>query len=147
MDNYIIIIPRDLSFSYVTAHSPTLLSLLLRHKLFTCVTWWAAHGNDSFMFNCLRLLKEWNNWISRVYKVIDNRKFVVCENKWIAAMNLRLDHTSGNALCHPAWRRESNSVHLPIQITFVLFLELNYYTFNARNCVKIRHIQWCSRKK
>ena len=30
-------------FTYVTAHSPTLLSLLLRHRLFTYVTWRAAH--------------------------------------------------------------------------------------------------------
>ena len=29
-------------FTYVTVHSPTLLSLLLRHKLFTYVTWRAA---------------------------------------------------------------------------------------------------------
>ena len=34
-------------FAYVTAHSPTLLSLLLRHRLFTYVTWRAAHGNSS----------------------------------------------------------------------------------------------------
>ena len=32
------------SFTYVTAHSPTLLSLLLRHRIFTYVTWRAAHG-------------------------------------------------------------------------------------------------------
>ena len=31
-------------FTYVTAHSPTLISLLLRHKLFTYVTWRAAHA-------------------------------------------------------------------------------------------------------
>ena len=31
------------SFTYVTAHSLTLLSLLLRHRLFTYVTWRAAH--------------------------------------------------------------------------------------------------------
>ena len=31
-------------FTYVTVHSPTLLSLLLRHKLFTYVTWRAAHA-------------------------------------------------------------------------------------------------------
>ena len=31
-------------FTYVTAHSPTLLSLLLRLWLFTYVTWRAAHG-------------------------------------------------------------------------------------------------------
>ena len=30
-------------FSYVTAHSPTLLSLLLPHSIFTYVTWRAAH--------------------------------------------------------------------------------------------------------
>ena len=30
-------------FTYVTAHSPTLLSILLRHRLFTYVTWRAAH--------------------------------------------------------------------------------------------------------
>ena len=30
-------------FSYVTAHSPTLPSHLLRHRLFTYVTWRAAH--------------------------------------------------------------------------------------------------------
>ena len=30
--------------SYITAHSPTLLLLLLRHRLFTYVTWWAAHA-------------------------------------------------------------------------------------------------------
>ena len=30
-------------FTYVTAHSPTLLSLLLSYRLFTYVTWRAAH--------------------------------------------------------------------------------------------------------
>ena len=30
--------------TYVTAHSPILLLLLLRHRLFTYVTWRAAHG-------------------------------------------------------------------------------------------------------
>ena len=30
-------------FTYVTAHSPILLSLLLCHRLFTYVTWRAAH--------------------------------------------------------------------------------------------------------
>ena len=34
-------------FTYVTAHSPILLSLLLHHRLFTYVTWQAAHGCDS----------------------------------------------------------------------------------------------------
>ena len=30
-------------FTYVTAHTPTLLSLLIRHRLFTYVTWRATH--------------------------------------------------------------------------------------------------------
>ena len=29
-----------------TAHSPTLLSLLLSHKLFTCISWRGAHGTE-----------------------------------------------------------------------------------------------------
>ena len=33
-------------FTYITAHSPTLPSLLLRHSLFTYVTWRAANGLD-----------------------------------------------------------------------------------------------------
>ena len=33
-------------FTYATAHSPTLLSLLLSHRLFTYVTWRAAHGKN-----------------------------------------------------------------------------------------------------
>ena len=32
--------------TYVTAHSPTLLSLLLRHRLFTYVAWRAAHETN-----------------------------------------------------------------------------------------------------
>ena len=31
-------------FTYVTVHSPTLLSPLLRHRIFTYVTWRAAHA-------------------------------------------------------------------------------------------------------
>ena len=31
------------SFTYVRAHSPTVLSLLLSHRIFTYVTWRAAH--------------------------------------------------------------------------------------------------------
>ena len=34
-------------FTYVTAHSPTLFSLLLRHRIFTYFTWRAAHGGSA----------------------------------------------------------------------------------------------------
>ena len=43
-------------FTYVTAHSPTLLSLLLRHRLFTYVTWRAAHGPAHFNHLDLRFI-------------------------------------------------------------------------------------------
>ena len=51
-------------FTYVTAHSPTLLSPLLHHRLFTYVTWRAAH----VWFSSWRLLQFmleswWTNWI------------------------------------------------------------------------------------
>ena len=39
-----LILQQFLCLTYVTAHSPTLLSLLLRHRIFTCVTWRAAHA-------------------------------------------------------------------------------------------------------
>ena len=32
-------------FTYITANTPTLLSPLLRHRIFTYVTWRAAHGH------------------------------------------------------------------------------------------------------
>ena len=37
-------------FTYVTAHSPTLLLLLLRHRLFTYVTW-RAHDDYQYTIN------------------------------------------------------------------------------------------------
>ena len=43
-----LILQRFRCFTYVTAHSPTLLSLLLCHRLFTYIIWRAAH-----MFKCL----------------------------------------------------------------------------------------------
>ena len=45
-------------FTYVTAHSPTLFSLLLRHRLFTYVTWRAAHVVVYFFFRIfIRIIK------------------------------------------------------------------------------------------
>ena len=35
-------------FTYVTAHSPTLFSLLQRHRIFTYITWQAAHVLQPF---------------------------------------------------------------------------------------------------
>ena len=48
-------------FTYVTAHSPTLPLLVLRHKLFTYITWRADHGKNILFSNEKRMQ-------SRVYK-------------------------------------------------------------------------------
>ena len=46
-------------FTYVTAHSPTLLSLLLRHRLFTYVTWRAARAlKIELNVRCFRVLQH-----------------------------------------------------------------------------------------
>ena len=51
-------------FTYVTAHSPILLSLVLRHRLFTYVIWRAAHafkvgpGLKKFENRCFRALHK-----------------------------------------------------------------------------------------
>ena len=42
-------------FTYVTAHSPTLFSHLLRHKLFTYVIWRAAHAKKNLVAVALEL--------------------------------------------------------------------------------------------
>ena len=46
-------------FTYVTAHSPTLLSLLLLHRLFTYVTWRAANAfpSDQLLIRGLKFSK------------------------------------------------------------------------------------------
>ena len=44
---------RSVASPTTTAHSPTLLSLLLRHRIFTYVTWRAAHGVPHFFKSSL----------------------------------------------------------------------------------------------
>ena len=41
--------------TYVTIHPPTILSLLLRHKLFTYVTWRAAHDTQFLSYITLEV--------------------------------------------------------------------------------------------
>ena len=51
-------------FTYITAHSPTLLLLLLCYRLFTYVTWWAAHA----LYNLLFLsFPGFSNYITLLY--------------------------------------------------------------------------------
>ena len=53
-----------LCFTYVTANSPTLLSLLLRHRLFTYVTWRAAHAPVNLCINsfCTLCILTYHNF-------------------------------------------------------------------------------------
>ena len=52
-------------FTYITAHYPTLLSLLLRHRIFTYVTWRAAHAiNAEYYSNILLGQVKDKIWIS-----------------------------------------------------------------------------------
>ena len=49
-------------FTYVTANFPILLSLLLRHRIFTYVTWRAAHELDSLKivhYEYVEMFKKW----------------------------------------------------------------------------------------
>ena len=80
-------------FTYVTAHSPTLLSLLLRHRIFTYVTWRAAHvtqrfhrfntGERKYLPRCVDL----NYGILRIYveirKKIRRKLLIRCQKKLV----------------------------------------------------------------
>ena len=60
-------------FTYVTAHSPTSLSLLLRHLLFTYVTWRAAHGLQYiFVFRCSGAKFPTNDKTNRILEIYTN---------------------------------------------------------------------------
>ena len=48
-------------FIYVTVHSPTLLSLLLCHRLFTYVTWRAAHATCTTISNFIKVPRHRNS--------------------------------------------------------------------------------------
>ena len=54
-------------FTYVTTHSPTLLSLLLRHRIFTYVTWRAAHERDGMY---IRVMTSHNTCTSGTSRVL-----------------------------------------------------------------------------
>ena len=55
-------------FTYATVHSATLLSLLLRHRIFTYVTWRAAHAIASYyrlaLWSSLLMWKDGGDIIS-----------------------------------------------------------------------------------
>ena len=81
-------------FTYVTAHSPTLLSLLLRHRLFTYVTWRAAH--DRYGRCCCLVLRHslTSQVISVAFYIEREKSDKFCSEALISAVNLR-DGTNG----------------------------------------------------
>ena len=65
-------------FTYVTAHSPTVVSLHLHHRLFTYITWRVAHAASSR-----------NGWVQHVtlwYFVCSEES--VCFRTWVPMQNL-----------------------------------------------------------
>ena len=68
-------------FTYVTAHSTTLLLLHLHHRNFTYVTWRAAHVCHTFHF-CLFV-----SCLSRFF-IISHQYYVVCERCFSYSTNL-----------------------------------------------------------
>ena len=57
-------------FPYVIPHSQCLLSLLLRHRLFTYVTWWAAHASKIIPCHIYLLLRKCNYNVSWKYRCL-----------------------------------------------------------------------------
>ena len=61
-------------FTYISAHSPTLFSLLLRHWLFTYVTWRAAH-DISILFSVSNSVKfTFNTHLYTFHHKFSNKK-------------------------------------------------------------------------
>ena len=58
-------------FTYATAHSPTHLSLLLRHRLFIYVTWRAAYdtGRSFHLYKALTIIRLCYGWLVCCYTV------------------------------------------------------------------------------
>ena len=109
-------------FTYVIAHSPTFLSLLLRHRLFTYVTWRTAHAVDRdvpFSIACL-------------YMPIIFRSAIFQSNK-IYAITTPYKHTVADKRLLP----DSNAGALVINIAHYLNLisvflaEFGYCSFQA----------------
>ena len=69
-------------FTYITARSPTLLSLLLRHGLFTYVTWRAAHASMIAIMMMIMNVHHFNKCINlnlRGFRSVWKHKYVLLE--------------------------------------------------------------------
>ena len=57
-------------FTCLTAHSPILMSLLLRHRLFTYVTWRAAHGHKVIVSRIKSCLISSKHSVLRMFAIL-----------------------------------------------------------------------------
>ena len=81
-------------FTYVTDHSPVLLSLLLRHRIFICVTWRAAH-----------LLTTWALLILQLFR---HFTYVTAHSPTVPSLHLRHSSFSSPSFASPT----SQDLHL-----------------------------------
>ena len=95
-------------FTYVTVHSPTLLSLLLRHRFFTDVIWRAAHDVSLDFANKNRERKSSWFWQSMPLSLCHNNDLISkpSEAQDIPALGLELisSHCMQQFTC--LWRRK-----------------------------------------
>ena len=80
-------------FTYITAHFQTFLSLLLRHKLFTYVTWRAAYGNT--YLSLLDKRKEWGSTECQVLSSLSQQPYgstFHCTHRHESAANTTTKH-------------------------------------------------------
>ena len=75
-------------FTYVTAHSQTLLSPLLRHRIFTYVTWRAAQQLNTIGTESEDALRGYSNSNLLVMKCSTNTRDSWGADKWVAAQRL-----------------------------------------------------------
>ena len=81
-------------FTYVTAHSPTLLSLLIRHRLLTYVTWRVAHVPSPTLPLILPLLHP-------RHRSFSNHSVASPTSQLILQPFFRLSYVTGSSLTSP----------------------------------------------
>ena len=106
-------------FTYVTAHSPTLHSLLLRHKLFTYLTWRAAHAHSP---NFPSLHQRHNSFSNPsvalrtsqlILQAFRRFTYVTAHSSTLASLYLRpLLHLRHSSFSNPSFSSTSLALHL-----------------------------------
>ena len=73
-------------FTYVTSHSPTPLSLLLRRRLFTYVTWRAAHGYSTI--KSVKIIEVLRSVLSKSHRHLGSVPKGGWSSNWIISVQI-----------------------------------------------------------